>query len=477
MKLVRTRVCALGVAAVALGSPVALSGTQDVQDDLASDDAEVVGSGVDAYVYGYPLVTTEMTRRVMTNTVAPGEMHAPMGQFANMRSYPTVDDKDVTAPNADTLYSAAWLDVSKEPYVLGIPEMRDRYFLLPMLDAWTNVFQVPGKRTTGTGPQKYAITGPGWKGTLPPGMPEYKSPTGIVWILGRFYSSGTPEDDAEVHKVQDEITLVPLSANGKPYTAPAGVVDPALDMKTPVREQVDRMDAASYFGMMAEAMKKNPPSPADGAVVEEMAKIGIVPGRDFDAKRLPSPIGLDLKAVPKLAQAKIMAHLEDAGAHENGWIVAKRTGEYGTDYLQRATATAIGLGANRPEDAVYPTGEKDADGHDFDGAHHYVIHLAKGKQPPVRGLWSITMYDGEYFFVPNRLNRYTLSERNRFTVNHDGSVDLYLQKDDPGGDKESNWLPAPAGKFIPVLRLYWPTQTQPSILDGSWKPPAVKRTD
>ena len=189
----RTRqllVGALGTAAVVIfGAAVALSGTEDTRAAPAVSDAEGLGIAVDTYVYGYSLVTMEMTRKVMTNIAQPDGHHAPMGQFANMRTYPTAQFKDVTAPNADTLYSVAWLDLAKEPYVFSIPEMKDRYYLMPMLDAWTNVFQVPGKRTTGTGPQKYAITGPGWKGTLPAGVTEYKSPTNLVWILGRIYST------------------------------------------------------------------------------------------------------------------------------------------------------------------------------------------------------------------------------------------------------------------------------------------------
>ena len=156
-------------------------------------------------------------------------------------------------------------------------------------------------------------------------------------------------------------------------------------------------------------------------------------------------------------------------------MFATKAGIYGTDYLQRALVTAIGLGANRPQDAIYPTSEVDADGKPYDGANKYVMHFDKGQMPPAQGFWSLTMYDAEYFFVANKLNRYTLSSRNKFKTNADGSVDLYIQNAPPGKGKESNWLPAPAGKFILMLRLYWPKETPPSIIDGSWKPPAVKQ--
>jgi hypothetical protein len=438
---------------------------------------EAVSAATDAYVYGYPLVTMDMTRKRFTNVVQPDAAHAPMGQLLKLRTYPAVDNHAVTAPNADTLYTTAWLDLSKEPYIFGIPDMGDRYYLMPMLDGWTDVFQVPGKRTTGDKAQKYAITGPGWSGTLPTGVTEYKSPTNMVWILGRIYCTGTPQDYATVHALQDKFTLVPLSSYGKPYTPPVGVVDPsAADESKSVRDLVDAMDITTYFSYLAQLMKTNPPSAGDAALVAQMAKIGLVPGQDFDASKLGAFDKEAIKVIPKAAQLKIIGHLKEMGKNINGWAFTTTTGLYGTQYLDRALVTAIGLGANRPQDAIYPTGEKDAAGKEYDSASNkYVMHVDKGQFPPVTGFWSLTMYDANYFFVPNSLNRYTLSSRNKFITNADGSVDLYLQADSPGKDKEANWLPAPKAKFIPMLRLYWPKETPPTILDGSWVLPAVKQ--
>jgi hypothetical protein len=476
---VRAIACVLGVGVViGLASSVALSGTQDTREAPPLTEAEALDIGIDAYVYGYPLVTTEMTRRVMTNVSMASAMRAPMGEFANMRRYPTPQDRDVTAPNSDLLYSTAWLDLTREPYVLSIPEMSGRYYFMSLLDAWTNVFQVPGKRTTGTGPQRYAITGPGWKGSLPAGVVEYRSPTNVVWIRGRIYCTGAPEDYDEVHRIQDQLALVPLDAYGKPSLPPAsGTVDTTIDMRTPVREQVDRMDVVAYFGVLSQALKKNPPLPADTAMIERIAKIGIVPGQAFDLGKLPPGLGIALKAVPKLAHAKIMGHVRDAGAFENGWVVTTRTGQYGTEYLQRATIAAIGLGASRPQDAVHAISEKDSEGREYSGFHRYVIHFDKGMEPPVKAFWSLTMYDEKYAFVPNALNRVALGTRDKLTVNPDGSVDLYLQRNNPGGDREANWLPTPPTEFIPMMRLYWPSEVAPSILDASWKPPPIKRIE
>ena len=428
----------------------------------------------DAYIYGYPLVTMEMTRRVITNVAQVEGTRGPMGHLIKLRQYPDASFRDVTAPNADTLYTTAFFDVGKEPWVLSIPDMKGRYFLMPMLDGWTDVFQVPGTRTTGAGAQTYAITGPGWTGSLPAGVKQYKSPTSIVWLLGRIYCTGTPEDYAAVHALQDEVKLVPLSAYGKPYEAPPGKVDPSIDMKTAVREQVNRMDAVAYFTLLAQLMKANPPAAADAPELARFAKIGLVAGRDFDASKLNADFA---KRIPEIAFDRIMLQfkLNKDVKDINGWGYTTKTGIYGTDYLMRALVTAIGLGANRPQDAVYPTSLKDAEGRAYDGANKYVVHFPAGELPPAEGFWSITMYDANYFFVANPINRYSISARQNLKPNADGSVDIYVQKDSPGADKESNWLPAPAGKFILMMRLYWPSETDPSILDGSWVIPPVKK--
>ncbi|MDI7861307.1 DUF1254 domain-containing protein [Rhizobiaceae bacterium n13] len=435
-------------------------------------------TAVDAYIYGYPLVTMEMTRRVVTNVPKVEGTKGPMGQIIKLREYPNASFTDVTAPNADTLYTTAFVDVGKEPWVFSFPDMKDRYFLFPMLDGWTTVFQVPGARTTGGGAQTFAITGPGWEGKLPEGVTVYKSPTSMVWILGRIYCTGTPEDYKAVHELQDQCKLVPLSAYGKEWTPPEGKVDPAIDMKTAVREQVNRMDAVEYFTLLSELMKTNPPTAADAPMVERMATIGIVPGKDFDKSKLDAYF---VKRIPEFAFHRIMLHFKFSDGdirNINGWGYTTKTGIYGTEYVQRALITAIGLGANRPQDAVYPTSLKSGDGvlaRAYHGSEKYVLTFPKGQLPPVRGFWSVTMYNDKYFFVENPINRYSISPRQDLKTNPDGSTDLYIQHENPGPDKESNWLPAPKDKFILMMRLYWPDDSPPSIIDGSWVIPAVKK--
>jgi hypothetical protein len=234
------------------------------------------------------------------------------------------------------------------------------------------------------------------------------------------------------------------------------------------------MSANDYFTLLCKLMKDNPPSSADAPQLKKFEKIGIVAGKDFDAGKLKADLA---KRIPEVSQDRIMLQfkINKDIKDESGWAFTTKTGIYGTDYLMRALVTAIGLGANRPQDAVYPTSMKDAEDRTYDGANKYVIRFPKGQTPPVTGFWSITMYDANYFFVANPINRYSISPRQNLKTNPDGSTDLYIQKDSPGKDKESNWLPAPAGKFILMLRMYWPNEKSPSIINGSWKIPPVKK--
>ena len=455
---------ALAGRALAFDNP--MTGIDNVTEDitLASD----------AYIDGYPLVTMEMTRRVVTNVAHAKGTRGPMGSLIKLRQYPDATFRDVTAPNADTLYTTAFFDVGNEPWVLDQPDMGDRYFLLPMLSGWTDVFEVPGSRTTGGAKQTFLITGPGWNGTVPAGMKLLKSPTAMVWLLGRIYCTGTPEDYAAVHALQDAFKLQPLSTWGKDY-APQGKVDPSIDMKTPVRDQVNALPLKDYFTLLAELMKRNPPAEADAPALARFARIGLKAGKDFDPTVLGNHGG---REVPKLSFDRIKLHFLDSNgdmSRVNGWNYTVKAGLYGTDYLQRALITAIGLGANRPEDAIYPTSLKPNLIEDYDGRHNYVMRFPKGKLPPVRGFWSLTMYDEQMFFVANPINRYSMSLRTKPTYEADGSLVIYIQHDSPGKDKEANWLPAPKGKFHLMLRLYWPNADKPSLIDGTWMIPAVEK--
>ena len=369
----------------------------------------------EAYIYGYPLVTMDMTRRQETNVRAPDDAHAPMGQLIKLRTYPRWTTRLPPRPMRTrcTRWSG-WMCPRSRGFS-AFPTWATAIYIMPMLSGFNEVFFVAGPRATGVKAQKYAVTGPGWSGTLPEGVTQVKSPTALVWILGRIYCTGTPEDYQAVHELQDQFACVPLSSYGKPYTPPPGVVDETFDMKTAVRKQVDAMSAEEFFSYLAKLLKNNPPKPEDAPIVARMAKIGIVPGQELDRSKLPE---LGEKLDPKLALLEMVETMK-AKKPVNGWLYwTSNAGSYGTDYEQRAMVTLIGPGLNYPQDAVYPFSEKDEHGEKYDGASHkYVMHFEKGQMPPVKGFWSLTMYDPEFFFVPNPINRYNLSQRNTFVTN------------------------------------------------------------
>lgn len=448
-------------------------------ESLTPEEARAIA--LDAYLYGYSLVTTEITRLAFTNTTKPNPatLQAPINQLVNQPEYPPATYKGVTAPNADTLYSAGFLDVSQEPIVFSYPDMGKRYFLFPIYDAWTNVVTVPGTRTTGEKGKTLLITGPAWRGKAPQGMTVVKSPTNSLFIIGRVYADGTAADFAKVHELQKQFKLVPLSQYGKSYTPPDGKTGGPYTPKEVVRDVILKMTPSEYFNFMAQQMAANPPTlPEDQAIVTRMAKLGIVPGQPFDINKLDPQVQKALTDVGQTVLAQLDAWQKNGGKLVNGWLIPPRIGTYGTDYLARAAISAFGWGANLSEDAVYPTGKVDATGQPLIGSNVYKMHFKKGDTPPARGFWSITMYDDKFYFYPNPLNKLTLSPRDNLQYNADGSLDLYFSYQQPQGVPQSNWLPAPKDPFILMMRLYWPKETPPSILppnNPSWTPPAVER--
>ncbi len=447
---------------------------QNEAENQAKEKA-ALEAGVEAVVYGLPLVIMDITKAKTTNVEKPEALAAPVNQFVNLRSFPDASFKDVVRPNVDTLYSSAFLDLAAEPIVLSVPDTHGRYYLMPMLDAWTNVFASPGKRTTGTKAGNFAITGPDWKGTLPAGVKELKSPTNMAWIIGRTQTNG-PADYPAVHAIQDGYKLTPLSSFGKRYVAPQGKVDPDVDMKTPPLEQLQKMSAETFFDRLATLLKANPPPASEAPILEKLKTIGLVPGEKFELAKLDPAVAKGLKYSVEVALEKLQTASKETGAGVNGWRVPPMIlGNYGSDYGVRAVVALIGLGANLPQDAVYPSIFVDADGSPFDSANRYVIHFDKGATPPVDAFWSVTLYDNDGFFIANPINRFAISSWMPVKKNADGSVDLYVQRDSPGKDKEANWLPSGDKAFNLTLRMYWPKEKPPSILDGSWAPPAVKR--
>jgi len=437
---------------------------------VSEDDAYTIG--MEAYTYAYPLVLMELTRRVATNVTAPGPRRSPMNVFAHMKSYPDASFKDVVRPNADTLYSSLWFDVGREPLILTLPDTAGRYHVIPIMDMWTDVFATLGSRTIGTGGGKFALVGPRWKGVLPKSVRPIVSPTESGWIIGRIQTNGA-SDYANVYKLQAGLTAVPLSAYGKPYTPARAAIDPAVDMTTPPVDQVAKLAPGAFFALFADLMKRNPPHAADYPMLLRMERLGLVPGQSFDLAKASPAVRAGLTRAAADAYKRIVGRRATFGIPRNGWISpASMIGAYGNDYLLRAFIGFAGLGALPPNEAVYPMAPIDGDGKFLNGASSYVMHFEKGQLPPADAFWSLTMYGADQFFVANPINRFAIGDRDKLRFNADGSLDLYIQHESPGADKEANWLPAPAGPFSMNLRLYLP---RAEATDGRWVPPPVKR--
>ncbi|NYF32627.1 DUF1254 domain-containing protein [Sphingopyxis sp. JAI108] len=468
----------LGAAAAAtmLAAPAARA---EPASDLSPAEAGAIA--IEAYVYGYSLVTSEVTRVQMSNVDKVEGLHAPAGQFVHVKRYPPAAYRGISAPNADTLYSVAWLDLGAEPIVFSHPDMGNRYFLFPMYSLWMPVVESPGRRTAGGGARTYLIAGPEWRGKVPDGMTEIRSPTRHLVILGRTYADGSEADYAKVHALQAQYRLTPLSAFGKPYEAKPAPVDPnpGYSMTDKPQTVILDMGTKGYFDLMARLMCKDAPAaPADAAILARMARIGLAPCKSFDIDRLDPEVQASLPGLPQAALEKIEANKPVMGERIASWTISKGLGRYETDYMKRAVVAAFGWPANLQEDAVYPYAEKDSDGQPLDGKNNYTLTFAKGQLPPVDGFWSLTMYqvDRGWWFVDNPLNRFTISQRDALRYNPDGSLTLYLQHDTPGKEREANWLPTPKGAFVPMLRMFQPKTGRPSVFDGSWRPPAIVRS-
>ncbi len=447
----------------------------------AAKVAEAKQIAEEAYIYGYALITSEVTRVQMTNVPKLEGLRMPMGQMINVPRYPPANYRGISAPNADTLYSVAWLDLGKEPMVFSHPDMGKRYFLFPVYSLWMPVVDSPGTRTTGQKAATFLVTGPGWNGEVPKGMSQIKAPTRFVILLGRTYADGTERDYKAVNALQAQYKLVPLSAYGKPYKFEAPPVDPnpGFSMTDKPQQAIDALDVSAYFNLMAKLMGgAAPPAPEDAPMVAKMAKIGLEPGKPFDLGKLDPAVQAALKDVPRQASAKIFAGKDRMGTPVNNWQVPT-VGVFGTDYMNRAIWAAFGWpGGNLPQDAVYPSTLVDSEGKTLNGSNKYTLTFKKGEAPPVDGFWSITMYiiDGGWWFYPNPLNKFTVSMRDKPKFNADGSLTLHFQHESPGRAKEPNWLPAPPGEFVLMMRMYWPREKPPSVLPpgkGTWQPPPV----
>ena len=436
------------------------------------DEARAVAT--EAFVFGFPLVLMDASRRVLTRRARAGGRPLGVNRLDHVRQFPDASFTDVVSPNADTLYSMAWLDLSEGAVVLDVPDSGGRYHLLPMLSAWTDVFASPGTRTTGGRGATYAIVGPGGAGgELRPGMRELHAPTSLVWLVGRTRADGQ-EDYEAVHGFQDGLRLSPLLAepggDGPGGDTPAADPsdEPEVDLATPPLDQVAAMGGAAFFGRLAELMVANPPAPADAPALDRFARIGLRPGSFAPGPALAQAVDDGARA----AYEGLRGFVSRPGELVGGWALHRGLGTYGTDYAKRAAVALAGLGANLDEDAVYPRATTDGAGRPLTGDHRYRLHFDPGRLPPARAFWSLTMYDDRQAFVDNPLGRYAVGDRDRLAFGPDGSLDLFLQREAPGDEVVTNWLPAPGGSFNVILRIYWPAS---ELLSGAWVPPPIER--
>ncbi len=443
---------------------------------VVADPETAYEIGTEAYIYLYPLVLMDVTRRVMTNVETVGEVagRGPTNAFAHARTFLPAGFSDVIRPNVDTLYSLAWLDLTREPQIVSAGDAGDHYYLLPMYDMWSDIFASPGTRTTGNGPGHFAVVPHGWEGELPAGARRIESSTPYVWVIGRTQCDG-PADYANVHRFQGRLSIVPLSRWGKKPVPARGEHDASVDGDTPPQAQVEQMSTATFFAYAAELMKLHPPHFDDYPVLHRMERIGLTRGESFDLFAAPTVVRDALDRAVLEARIRVFERRKQIGLLRDGWLMnTEAVASYGTDYLRRATIDLIGLSANLPEDAIYPLAWVDADGQALDGAHRYVLHFGRGEMPPAHAFWSLTIYDDDGYTFSNPLERFSLGSRDPLRLNRDRTLDLFIQQAAPERRRVPNWLPAPEGGFNLVLRLYQPKL---EALDGTWAPPGLRRLD
>jgi hypothetical protein len=431
----------------------------------------------EAAIFGFPLMLMDVSKQVMTRGKrTKGDWAAPINQFFHAPEFPDDTFTNVVTPNVDTLYSSAWLDLSKGPIVLSVPDTQGRYYLMQMMDAWTNVFASPGKRTTGTKAGKFAIIGPNWTGEIPSDIQKIQAPTNTVWIVGRIQTNGKSDYDS-VRAIQKDCRLNPLpgSGDGTASENVSNAFSGNLGGKflSPV-EQVFQMDSQTFFQRFVNSLIENPAKPADGPVVKDMRAIGLVTGQLLpNSKGFQERLAAGFKEGLNAIQERTKGPL---GRVINGWFAVgtgdEQVGTYGTQYLWRATVAVLGLGANLSADAIYPRTTVDANGQPLDGRFSYVMHFGAGDLPPANAFWSLTLYNSKQALVKNPIQRFGIGDRDPLKFNPDGSLDLFIQREDPGSDRQANWLPAPEGEFNLFLRLYWP---KAEALDDRWIIPGIQK--
>ena len=435
----------------------------------------------EGFIYGLPIVMNYAVMYDFCVDKNSGQYKGPFNQIVNEARVFTYQDTSVVTPNSDTPYSFAWLDLRPEPYVLSVPAVeKERYYSVQLTDGNTFNYGYIGSRATGNDAGDYLVVGPDWQGQTPTGIRQvFRSSTQFSIALYRTQLFN-PADMPNVVKVQSGYKVQPLSAYlHQPAPPPAPVLDFPKINKDLVKE--------NFFEYLDFALQFAPPGPEEKTIRAKLARIGIGPGKTFDFKDLSLEHKLEVGLGMKEGEKKVEEKVASLGKDINGWRVGSAFGDrhyYNGDWLLRAAAAKAGIYGNDAVEAMYPMTRTDAAGKPLDGGkHNYTLTFAAGQYPPVNAFWSVTMYDGKtQLLIENPINRYLINSPMLAGMNKntDGSLTLYIQKDSPGKDKESNWLPAPNGPIYLVMRLYWPKTEPPSILppgEGAWSPPPVVRAN
>jgi hypothetical protein len=427
--------------------------------------------GAEAFLYGYPLVMMETTR------VQSAKYIGPENQLRLVRQFPNAQFKDVVRPNVDTLYTTAFISMKDGPWFFEMPANDKRYELMPFMDAWTNVFASPGSRTSGNQGATYLLAGPQWQGTVPKNMTLLKSPTDMVWLIGRTQTNSTA-DYAVVHDLQNRLRLTKWDAHNGSASADTDskkISSPAWQASTepavPPLAQMSALSTLEFFNRLMQLMVSNPPAPADAPLLARLAQLEIRPGQ---AVAMSWYQHLSFALGRWIAHQRVMKALNNK-AMDGSWSVPPlNLGRYGSDYNTRAAVAMVGLGANLPEDAIYPNTALDHQGNPLNGQHRYRMHFAANSLPPVKAFWSITAYGADEFLIDNPIQRFALGDRDPLVFNADGSLDIWIQATPPDSkEAHANWLPVQKGApFLLNARLYWP---EDRALNGPWKMPAVER--
>jgi len=442
---------------------------------------EVKAIAEEGFIYGLPIV---MNYAVMYDYVIDrksGQWKMPFNEIFNEHRVFTYKDTTVITPNSDTPYSMLWMDLRAEPMVISVPAVeKKRYYSVMLNDGNTFNYGYVGSRATGSGPGKYLVAGPDWKGATPAGIKKvFRSTTqfSVAVFRTQLFHAG---DMKNVIKVQAGYKVQPLSAFLKqlPPAAAAAIEWPKIDKE---------LVKTNFFEYLDFALQFAPPGPEEQEIRARLASIGIGPGKKFAFKDLSLAHKAEIILGMKEGERKVEEAVTRIGKPINGWQVGSAFGDrafYNGNWLLRAAAAKAGIYGNDAVEAMYPMAKTLADGTELDGSKHkYSLTFSKGQYPPVSAFWSVTMYDGKtQLLIKNPLNRYLVNSPmlRSLKKNKDGSLTLYVQKDSPGKDKEANWLPAPDGPMYIVMRLYWPKAEPPSILppgQGTWSPPALVKAN